>query len=83
MPTTKPRHTLTETDDVAAALADAARRWPGEAPSELLRHLVAEGHAALRGSAEAERVVVHESSGALTGIYSGADLDDLRADWPE
>jgi hypothetical protein len=82
MPTTRPRHTLTETDDIAAALADAARRWPGEAPSELLRRLIAEGHAAVQGSAEAERAIVSESSGALTGIYSNTELDDLRADWP-
>lgn len=83
MPTTRPRHTLTETDDITAALAAAARRWPGEPSGELLRRLIAEGRAALQGSAESERAVVRETSGALTGMYGRTDLEDLRADWPE
>lgn len=83
MPTTKPRHTLTETDDIAAALADAAQRWPGESPSELLRHLVAEGRAALHESIEAERTAVRETSGSLTGVYRRDEIENLRADWPE
>lgn len=28
MPTARPRHMLTETDEVADALRDAAHRWP-------------------------------------------------------
>ena len=82
MPTGRPRHTLTETDEITAALADATARWPGLPPTELLKRLVAEGHAALRASLEAERATVADTSGALTGIYQAGDLDALRQDWP-
>jgi hypothetical protein len=82
MPTGRPRHTLTETDEITAALADAAARWPGLPQTELLKRLVAQGHAALRASLDAERATVADTSGALTGIYQAGDLDTLRQDWP-
>ncbi|MDQ1744816.1 MAG: hypothetical protein QOE23_3155, partial [Pseudonocardiales bacterium] len=49
MPTTRPRHLITETDPVAKALDDAAKRWPEDRDSraKLLLHLVEEGHHAL------------------------------------
>jgi hypothetical protein len=54
MPTTRPRHLITETDQVAKALDDAARRWPEDRHSRarLLLHLVEEGHRALVGEAD-------------------------------
>lgn len=73
---------ITETDDIAEALADAAERWPGLSPAELLRRLVAEGHAALRASIDAERQAVARTSGALTGVFQPGDLEALREDWP-
>jgi hypothetical protein len=82
MPTTRRRYIITETDEVSDALADAATRWPGLHPSELLRKLVAEGHAALRASVAAERAAVEQTSGALTGIYQPGDLEELRQEWP-
>ena len=39
---------ITETDEVSEALAAAATRWPDVPATELLRRLIAEGHAALR-----------------------------------
>jgi hypothetical protein len=46
VPTTKPRHAVTETPEVAEALAAAARRWPEDRgrPGRLLRRLIREGH---------------------------------------
>ncbi|MGB6163323.1 MAG: hypothetical protein WCF33_05670 [Pseudonocardiaceae bacterium] len=82
MPTGRPRHTLTETDEITAALADATARWPGLPPTELLKRLIAEGHAALRISLDTERTAVADTSGALTGTYQAGDLDTLRQDWP-
>lgn len=73
---------ITETDEVSDALADAATRWPGLPAAELLRRLVAEGHAALRTSVAAERAAVEQTSGALTGIYQPGDLEALRHEWP-
>ena len=73
---------ITETDEVRAALAAAAARWPGLHASELLRRLVAEGYLVLRTSVEAERRAVKQTSGALTGVYQSGDLEALRLDWP-
>jgi hypothetical protein len=73
---------ITETDEVADALAAAAARWPDIPPPELLRRLVAEGHAALRASVSAETAAVEETSGALTGVYGPGYLDALRDEWP-
>lgn len=79
---------ITETDDVARALDDAARRWPAESGnrSELLRRLVAEGHRAVldeAGQLVAERRdALRRTSGVLTGVYGADYLTGLRADWP-
>lgn len=89
MPTARPRHTITETDEVARALRDAARRWPAdrERPSKLLLDLVHEGHRAI--SAEADRSAadrreaIERTAGALTGSYPPGYLEQLRRDWAE
>ena len=50
MPTTRPRHMLTETDELAAALNDAAVAWPelrGDRGA-LLRKLVEAGRNSVR-----------------------------------
>ena len=73
---------ITETDEVSEALAAAATRWPDVPATELLRRLIAEGHAALRGSLDAEKAAVEASSGALTGLYRPGELDALREEWP-
>jgi hypothetical protein len=89
MPTTRPRHVVTETDNVARALDDAARRWPAEKDNraKLLLHLVEEGHRAVieqQDEANARREdAVARTSGALTGAYDDVYLARLREDWPE
>ncbi|MBO0690710.1 MAG: hypothetical protein J2P40_14210 [Candidatus Dormibacteraeota bacterium] len=89
MPTSRPRHTITETDEIARALDEAARRWPGErhARGRLLLRLVEEGYQALREEsaqvAEGRRAAVARTSGILTGDYGDRYLDDLRSEWPE
>ncbi len=88
MPTTRPRHSITETDEVAAALEDAALRWPEdrESPGRLLARLLRAGHAAIRrrdADDRADRLrSVEEHAGALTGVYPVGYLDELRDDWP-
>jgi hypothetical protein len=89
MPTQRPRHTITETDEVARALDDAARRWPEDrdARGRLLLRLVHEGHEAIGADGEAEaakrRRAIASTSGALTGVYDEGYLSDLRDDWPK
>ena len=89
MPTTRPRHLITETELVAQALDDAAKRWPAESGNraKLLLHLLEEGHRAVIGQQEGllreRREAVARTSGALTGLYGESYLDELREDWPE
>jgi hypothetical protein len=87
MPTTRPRLTITETDELAATLDAAAERWPEiRSRRELLLRLVQQGRAALdRERAEAtarRRDAVRRTSGALTGAYEAGYLERLRDDWP-
>lgn len=89
MPTARARHTLTETDELARALQDAARRWPDdrERPAKLLLDLVLEGHRAIVTEAESavagRREAIERTGGALTGSYPAKYLEQLRHDWPE
>lgn len=88
MPTGRPRHTITESDEVARALGDASKRWPEAAdrPGALLLRLLAEGHRAIENDRQSQVVrrqeAVKSTSGALTGSYAPDYLEDLREDWP-
>jgi hypothetical protein len=89
MPTTRPRHVITETDQIVRALDDAARRWPADRGNrtKLLARLVEEGHHAVlrqrEHDAAARRAAVDRTSAALTGAYGDGYLAELREDWPE
>jgi hypothetical protein len=89
MPTSRPRHTLTESDDLSRALEDAAKRWPEDrdARGRLLVRLVHEGHRAIREEnaqrAAARREALRSTSGALTGAYEPGYLERLRHEWPD
>jgi len=93
MPTTRPRHFVTETDDLADALDAAARRWPDLSRSQLLVRLALEGHrsaqlaheAAQRADEERHRrrlAALHKHSGALSGAYGPTYLQQMREEWP-
>jgi hypothetical protein len=89
MPTTRPRHLITETPPVALALDAAAKRWPVDSGNRarLLLRLVEEGHRAVTGEQERltrrRRAIVARTSGALTGVYDEGYLRELREDWPD
>lgn len=86
MPTTRPRHFVTETDDLARALDEAAARWPDLSRAQVLVRLALEGHRlALQAHDERRRRrlgALRAHSGALAGVYGPNYLDELRADWP-
>jgi hypothetical protein len=87
MPTTRPRLTITETDELAATLDAAATRWPEiRSRRQLLLRLVEEGREVLdrdrADATERRRDAIRRTSGALTGAYEPGYLERLRDDWP-
>ena len=86
MPTTRPRHFVTETDDLAAALDEAARRWPDLSRAQLLVRLALEGHRAVQqthGERQRRRLeAIRTYSGCLEGVYGPDYLKNLDEDWP-
>jgi hypothetical protein len=86
VPTTRPRHFVTETDDLAQALDAAAARWPDLSRPQLLVRLALEGHHAAQREREERRrrrlAAVREHSGLLTGAYGPDYLQRAREDWP-
>lgn len=87
MPTTRPRHQITETPEVAHALDVAARRWPHEPRSKLLLRLLRTGSAALeqeRSEVRRDRLqAIDASSGKYADTFDEGYLTALRQDWPE
>lgn len=87
MPTTRPRHQITETDEVAQALNRAALRWPNEPRSRLLLRLIHAANDVLEAqdaAAVRERLAaIDASSGSYSDAFGDGYLDQLREDWPE
>jgi hypothetical protein len=87
VPTTRPRHLVTETDDLARALDAAAERWPGLSRSQLLVRLALEADRAARDQQDERRrrrlEEIRRHSGALTGGFEPELRGQLRDEWPE
>jgi hypothetical protein len=75
---------LTETDDIAHAIDDAAAVWPelrGDRAA-LLRQLIGAGHTSLKSRGGASELV-RRAAGAATGVYPRNARAELLAEWPE
>lgn len=87
MPTTKPRHQVTETPEVAHALEVAERKWPGKSRSALLAALAEEGAKAIEKDdievRAARRKRLETLAGGFDDAYPEGYLAELRQDWPE
>ncbi len=87
MPTTLPRHQITETPAVAQALDIAARRWPHDPRSKLLLRLLHAGSDALeqeRNDAVRRQVdAIDATSGKYVDAFGREYLAELRHDWPK
>lgn len=89
MPTTRPRYTLTETEDLARSLDAAAKLWPElrDDRAALLRQLVDEGRHrvdALAAQRRADRLAaIRDTAGILSGVYPPGAAQQLREEWPE
>jgi hypothetical protein len=86
VPTTRPRHLVTETDELAEVLDANATRWPGLSRAQVLVRLALEGHqAAQHAVAERRRsrlAAVRQHSGMCSGAYPQDHLERLREEWP-
>lgn len=83
MPTVRPRHLLTETEDLAAAIDAAAPLFPGESRAEILRRLVQLGADTIAERQGRHRQAVRDRAGRHPGLFPAGYLDELREDWPE
>jgi hypothetical protein len=75
---------VTETDDIAEALDDAALAWPelrGDRGA-LLRKLVEAGHASVHVDGGVHELI-SGTAGAATGAYPRDARAELLAEWPE
>jgi len=79
MPTSRSRHAVTETDEIAEILDVAALRWPGVPRAKLIHYVLADWAAGGR-SAAARAEARKELAGSLPG---SAELYDREQDWPE
>jgi len=85
MPTTRPRHMITETDDLATALDVAAARWPELSRPQLLVRLALAGAGPVAAEdrlARRRAALDRINAGEFSGLYPPDYLDQLREDWP-
>ena len=86
MPTTRPRHFVTETDELAEALDEAARRWPNLSRPQLLVRLALDGHRSAQEARDERRrrriEALRAYSGCLRAVYGPDYLKHLREEWP-
>ena len=89
MPTTRPRHMITETDDLASALDAADRMWPecqGQR-SALLRKLIDAGINVVTLSDDnaqrARQEAIHAAAGSMSGLWPKNWREQMRSEWPD
>ncbi len=88
MPTTKPRHMITETDEISGALTQAAKIWPELAGQRtlLLRKLLEVGIQTIEMDLEkntAQRIAaVEKLAGSMDGVWPANWREELVEDWP-
>jgi len=86
VPTTLPRHAITETPRVAAMLDDAEAVWPGVSRADLLRRLLEAGHAHVTDKRTADRrrrlTVIAQVSGSMPDVWPADAAQGLKDEWP-
>ncbi len=88
MPTSRPRHMITETDALAAALERAADLWPEDASDKgrLLRRVLSAGIESVETAQikrlESRRSAIEQAAGSLTGVWPADWRSSARDEWP-
>ena len=88
MPTQRQRHMVTETDELARALDEAATVWPeiAEHRAQLLLRLVDLGiehfAADLARKQEEREATLRGLAGSMTGTWPAGWKKELREEWP-
>ena len=84
MPTSRRRYQVTETDDVARALDEAAKRWPNEPRSRLVVRAITAGGEALemKAALDIRLATLKRLQGSDPDAYGPGYLESLRSDWP-
>jgi len=89
MATILPRHTITETPDIAAAIDQAGRAWPEASGNraELARRLIVAGvpqaEATTAARLSRRQATVEALAGRFTGLYPSDAAAELKAEWPQ
>lgn len=89
MPTTRPRHMITETDRIASSLEKAASLWPEIAGnrSALLRKVLEVGMESLDTSSSKRSATrldaISNAAGSLTRVWPDNWRDEARSEWPQ
>ena len=79
MPTTRPRHPVTETDEIAQILDEASRKWSGVPRSKLIRLVMMDW--AQGGRSPSARARAREE--LVGSLPASSNLYDRDEDWPE
>jgi hypothetical protein len=88
MPTTRPRHMITETDQLSDALTEAAKIWPELSGQRtlLLRKVLEVGIESIEAQAtkrtKSRWAKVQKLAGSMDGVWPANWRDELDQDWP-
>lgn len=89
MPTSRPRHMITETDQLSHALIEAAKIWPELSGQRnlLLRKILEVGIESVQAKANQKtnaRVTgVQKLAGSMDGVWPANWKKELAEDWPK
>lgn len=89
MPTVRPRHMITETDQISQGLSQAAKQWPelAEQRTLLLRKVIEAGLEAIAlketKRAKSRLESVKNLAGSMDGIWPTNWKEELAEDWPK
>ena len=88
MPTSRPRHMITETDQLSDALSEAAKIWPELSGQRtlLLRKVLEVGIESIEAQAtkrtKSRLAKVQKLAGSMDGVWPANWRNELDQDWP-